>query len=85
MAAGDMLDREQKGELLEMIIDAVLNDSSPTSNSRCVSGVFNQFMAVIQRKAESYSNRVRPLDEINKKKSEETKKKTKSVIDQEVF
>ena len=82
MAAADMLDREQKGELLEMIIDAVLNDSSPTSNSKCVSGVFNQFMAVINRKAEKCVNRAKGIEEYNRKRSE-AKNGNNQVIPQE--
>lgn len=73
-AANDMLDREQKGELLEMIIDAVRNDGYPTSEDRYVNGIFNQFMSVIERKAKGYANRVEPLEKINeerKKQAEE--------------
>ncbi len=80
MLANDMLDREQKGELLEMIIDAVLNNSSPMSENKCVSGVFNQFMAVINRKAESYANRVRGLDEYNKSRAKAVPEQRNEIV-----
>lgn len=80
MLANDMLDREQKGELLEMIIDAVLNDSSPTSENKCVSGVFNQFMAVINRKAESYTDRMRGLDEYNKSRAKAVPEQRNEIV-----
>lgn len=67
-AANDMLDREQKGELLEMIIDAVLNDGFPSSEDRYVKGVFNQFMSVIERKAAGCAKRLETLDKINEEK-----------------
>lgn len=78
-AAGDMLDREQKGELLEMIIDAVRNDGNPTTEDRYVRGVFKQFMSVIERRAAGYSKRQEALDKVNTAKSsnrqqEESKK-----------
>ena len=71
MAAADMLDREQKGELLEMIIDAVLNDGQPSSDNKCVNGVFKQFMAVIERKSSSYFGRRKHIDEVNEAKKKE--------------
>ena len=83
MLANDMLDREQKGELLEMIIDAVLNDASPTSERKSVSGVFNQFMAVINRKAESYANRVRGLDEYNKSRAKAVPEQRNEIVIEE--
>lgn len=71
MAASDMLNTQQKGELLEMIIDAVLNDAEPTSSTKCVSGVFNQFMAVIERKSKSYFGRKKHIDDVNDQKKQE--------------
>ena len=68
LAANDMLDREQKGELLEMIIDAVRNDGHPTSEDRYVNGIFNQFMSVIERKASAYFGRKKHMDEVNEQK-----------------
>lgn len=67
-AASDMLDRNQKGELLEMIIEAVRNDGAPTTEDRYVRGVFNQFMAVIERKARGYAQRQEALDKVNEAK-----------------
>ena len=81
MAANDFLDREQKGELLEMIIDTVLNGVEPTSDDRAVIGVYNQFMAVIGRKAEGVIKKLNALDEVNaekKKGKEEPEKVGKS-------
>ncbi len=77
MAASDMLDREQMGELMEMMIDAVLNDAYPTSDDRCVNGVYKQFMAVIERKAEGYAKRVANLDKVNQEKKKQTKTEQK--------
>lgn len=77
MAASDMLDTEQKGELMEMIIDAILNDAYPTSEDRCVNGVYKQFMAVIERKAEGYAKRVANLDKVNQEKKKQTKTEQK--------
>lgn len=71
MAASDMLDTEQKGELMEMIIDAVLNNGNPTSSTKCVNGVFNQFMAVIERKSKSYFGRKKHIDDVNDQKKQE--------------
>jgi hypothetical protein len=68
LAANDMLDREQKGELLEMIIDTVLNDGNPKGESKCVNGVYNQFMSVSERKAASYFGRKEHMDEVNEQK-----------------
>lgn len=68
LAANDMLDREQKGELLEMIIDTVLNDGNPQGENKCVNGVYNQFMSVIERKAASYFGRKEHMDEVNEQK-----------------
>ena len=76
-AANDMLDREQKGELLEMIIDAVLNDGFPSSEDRYVKGVFNQFMSVIERKAAGCAKRLEALDKINEEKK---KKEQESLL-----
>lgn len=71
MAAADMLDREQMGELMEMIIDAVLNDGQPSSDNKCVNGVFKQFMAVIERKAKGYAKRVEPLEKVNEERKKQ--------------
>ena len=60
-----MLNLQEKGELLEMLIEAVTEDGAPTSENRYVQGIFNQFMAVIERKAEAYSGRMRGLDKFN--------------------
>lgn len=64
-AAKDMLNLQEKGELLEMLIEAVTEDASPSTENRYVQGVFNQFMAVIERKAESYNERMKGLDKFN--------------------
>lgn len=77
MAASDMLDTEQKGELMEMIIDAILNDAYPTSEDRCVNGVYKQFMAVIERKAEGYAKRVANLDKVNQEKKKQAQSEPK--------
>lgn len=81
-AACDMLDREQKGELLEMIIDAIRNDGSPTTDDRYVRGVFNQFMSVIERKANGYAKRQEALDKVNAEKS---KVKPKEEVEVSVY
>ena len=82
MAANDLLDREQKGELLEMIIDTVLNGECQNSDSKVVNGVFNQFMAVINRKAAGCITRLNTLDEINAgKKQEKEQAKEEPVIE----
>lgn len=82
MAANDLLDREQKGELLEMIIDTVLNGECQNSDSRVVNGVFNQFMAVINRKAAGFITRLNTLDEINAgKKQEKEQPKEEPVVE----
>lgn len=69
-----MLNLQEKGELLEMLIEAVTEDASPETENRYVQGVFNQFMAVIERKAESYNERMKGLNKFNaerKSKNEE--------------
>lgn len=74
-AAKDMLNLQEKGELLEMLIQAVTEDASPDTENRYVQGVFNQFMAVIERKAESYNERMKGLNKFNaerKSKQEES-------------
>ena len=82
MAANDLLDREQKGELLEMIIDTVLNGECQNSDSKVVNGVFNQFIAVINRKAAGFITRLNTLDEINAgKKQEKEQPKEEPVVE----
>lgn len=80
-AAADMLDREQKGELMEMIIDAVLNDGYPSSEDRYVNGVFKQFMSVIERKAKGYAKRVEPLEKVNEERKKQQEEPTQPVED----
>lgn len=80
-AAADMLDREQKGELLEMIIDAVLNDGYPSSEDRYVNGVFKQFMSVIERKAKGYAKRVEPLEKVNEERKKQAEERTETEYD----
>lgn len=68
MAANDLLDREQKGELMEMLINEVLNDNQPTTENRYVNCVFQQFMSVVRRNAESYFKKIKGLEKYNDKR-----------------
>lgn len=80
-AAADMLNRDQKGELLEMIIEAVRNNGKPQSQDRFVNGVYHQFMSVISRKAAGLIKQLEALDKINeeKKKSKEAKEEPQDI------
>ena len=69
--ASDMLSREEKGELMEMIIDFIRNGKEPESDKRHVNAVFNQFRLVIERKSKSYFGRKEHMDDVNAKKQQE--------------
>lgn len=84
-AAADMLDREQKGELMEMIIDAVLNDGYPSSEDRYVNGVFKQFMSVIERKAKGYAKRVEPLERVNEERKKQPEEQQASAFTEPII
>lgn len=84
MAAADMLDREQMGEVMEMIIDAVLNDGQPSSDNKCVNGVFKQFMAVIERKSSSYFGRKKHIDKVNEAKKQRAEEERATTTTQPV-
>ena len=76
--AYDMLDREEMGELMEMIIKTIRLNEEPTTNNKVVRGVYNQFMSVISRKSEGFFKRKEALDKVNAERK--TKKETEQPV-----